>query len=66
LRCNEYEEWKKVSLIINNELGSNDFSILDEWSKNSSDYDYDKVKQFYDNIKPKDNGLKIGTLKKNG
>ena len=53
-----------VALIINNELGFNGFEILNEWSKLSSNYDYNKVSNFYKNIKPKDNGLKIGSLKK--
>ena len=42
----------------------NGLELLDEWSQNSKSYDKSKVESFYKNIKPKDNGLKIGTLKK--
>ena len=63
-RCENYDDWMKVGLIINNELGINGSEIFNEWSKNSTKYNKDKVKTFYDNIKPKENGLKIGTLKK--
>ena len=59
-----YENWLNVALIINNELGFNGWDILDEWSKTAKNYDYEKNKKFYNNIKPKENGLKIGTLKK--
>ena len=54
----------QVALIINNEMGFNGLDVLDEWSKTSSNYNSTKVSNFYKNIKPKDNGLKIGTLKK--
>ena len=64
LRCDNYDEWMKIGLIINNEIGYNGLELLDEWSKNSESYDKSKVESFYKNIKPKDNGLKIGTLKK--
>ena len=63
-RYDEYEEWRNIGFIINNELGKNGFDIFDNWSKQSNKYDYEKVKAFYENIKPKDNGLKIATLKK--
>jgi len=61
---NDYEKWRDIALIINNELGLNGFNILNEWSKNGENYDEEAVKKFYYNIKPKSNGLKIGTLKK--
>ena len=64
LRCDNYDEWMKIGLIINNEIGYNGLELLDEWSKNSISYDKSKVESFYKNIKTKDNGLKIGTLKK--
>ena len=60
----DYEKWRDVALIINNELGLEGYDILNKWSKSGSNYDESKVKQFYFNIKPKTNGLKIGTLKK--
>ena len=63
-RYDEYEEWRNIGFIINNELGKNGFDIFDNWSKQSNKYDYEKVKAFYENIKQKDNGLKIATLKK--
>ena len=63
-RYNDYEEWCKVALIINNELGFNGLELLDNWSQNSENYDKLTVESFYKNIKPKENGLKIGTLKK--
>lgn len=59
-----YEDWMKVALIINNELGGAGLDILHEWSEQSEKYNYDSVTSFYNNIKPKDNGLKIGSLKK--
>ena len=62
-RYNDYEEWSKIALIINNELGYNGLELLNEWSNNSKSYDKTKVENFYKNIKPKENGLKIGTLK---
>jgi len=63
-RYNDYEEWCKIALIINNEIGYNGLELLDLWSQNSESYDKSKVESFYKNIKPKENGLKIGTLKK--
>ena len=61
---NEFENWRAVALIINNELGYSGLDILLKWSSDGKDYDKSKVEQFYKNIKPKENGLKIGTLKK--
>ena len=58
IRYNDYEEWCKVALIINNELGFNGLELLDNWSQNSESYDKLKVESFYKNIKPKENGLK--------
>ena len=63
-RFDDYEEWSKIALIINNELGYNGLELLDEWSQNCESYDKIKVESFYKNIKPKENRLKIGTLKK--
>lgn len=63
-KFDDYENWRDVALIINNELGFNGYDILNDWSKNGSNYNESKVKQFYFNIKPKTNGLKIGSLKK--
>ena len=63
-RFDDYEEWSKIALIINNELGYNGLELLDEWSQNCESYDKTKVESFYKNIKPKENRLKIGTLKK--
>ena len=53
-----------MALIINNELGYNGLEVLLKWSSGDDGYDKAKVEQFYKNIKPKENGLKIGTLKK--
>ena len=61
---NDYEKWRDVALIINNELGFSGYDILNKWSETGLNYDESKVRQFYFNIKPKTNGLKIGTLKK--
>jgi hypothetical protein len=63
-RCDNYDDWIKIGFIINNEMGINGLNIFDKWSQLSSKYDSEKVKTFYNNIKPKENGLKIGTLKK--
>ena len=38
-RYNDYEEWCKVALIINNELGFNGLELLDNWSQNSENYE---------------------------
>lgn len=59
----DYNDWSNVALIINNELGYNGFNILDEWSRGGKNYNYEKNKAFYNNIKPKEDGLRIGTLK---
>jgi len=40
------------------------YDILNKWYENGSNYDEAKVKQFYYNIKPKNNGLKMGTINK--
>ncbi len=61
---NNYEQWCNIALIINNELGYNGLDILNNWSSDGEGYDKNKVEQFYKNIKPKENGLKIGSLKK--
>jgi len=61
---NDFDKWRDIALIINNELGYNGFDILNEWSSNGNGYNKVKVELFYKNIKPKDNGLKIGSLKK--
>ena len=61
---NDFEKWRDIALIINNELGYNGLDVLQKWSSDAKDYDKSKVEQFYKNIKPKENGLKIGTLKK--
>ena len=58
------EKWRDIALIINNELGYNGLEVLINWSSNGEGYDKLKVEQFYKNIKPKDSGLKIGSLKK--
>lgn len=64
-RFDNYDDWIKIGFIINNEMGINGFDIFDKYSKLSSKYDSEKVKKFYNNIKPKETGgLKIGTLKK--
>ena len=64
INSDNYDIWIYVALIINNELGFNGFEILNDWSKLSCNYDYNRVYNFYKNIKPKDNGLKIIYLKK--
>ena len=64
-RCDNYDDWIKVGFIINNEMGINGYNIFDDWSKLSQKYDKEKVRIFYNNIKPKEHGgIKIGTLKK--
>ena len=60
---NEFENWRTIALIINNELGYSGLDVLHKWSSDGEGYDKSKVEQFYKNIKPKENGLKIGTLK---
>jgi phage/plasmid-associated DNA primase len=64
IQADNYDVWMKVALIINNELGFNGLDVLDEWSKTGCNYNDVKVANFYKDIKPKDNGLKIGSLKK--
>jgi putative DNA primase/helicase len=61
---NDFEQWRDIAFIIHHELGYNGLDILKNWSSDGNGYDQTKVEQFYKNIKPKDNGLKIGTLKK--
>ena len=60
----EFEKWRTIALIVNNELGFSGLDVLHKWSSDGDGYDKSKVEQFYKNIKPKENGLKIGTLKK--
>jgi hypothetical protein len=63
-RCDDFDEWKKVGLIMNNELGSDGYEIFDEWSSSNSDkYDRDAVKDFYERINRLEGGLTIGSLK---
>lgn len=64
IQADNYDVWMQVALIINNELGGNGLDVLDEWSQTGSNYNSSKVSNFYKQIKPKDNGLKIGSLKK--
>ena len=64
IKADNYDSWMQVALIINNEMGGNGLDVLDEWSQTSTSYNSTKVSNFYKNIKPKDNGLKIGSLKK--
>ena len=61
---NEFENWRDIALIINNELGYSGLDVLLKWSSDGEGYEKLKVEQFYKNIKPKESGLKIGTLKK--
>lgn len=61
---NDYENWSIIALAINNELGYNGLETLINWSSDGEGFDKSKVEQFYKNIKPKENGVKIGTLKK--
>lgn len=61
---NDFEKWRDIALIINNELGYNGLEVLINWSSDGEGFDEVKVEQFYKNIKPKENGLKIGTLKR--
>ena len=63
-KYDDYDDWRNVGFIINNELGYNGLDIFLKWSEQSNKYNKKEVKTFYRNIKPKDNGLKIGTLKK--
>ena len=51
LRCDNYDEWMKIGLIINNKIGYNGLELLDEWSQNCESYDKTKVESFYKNIK---------------
>ena len=61
-RCNNYNDWLRVKFILNNELGTEGYNIFDEWSQKSEKYDKDETYNFYNDIKIKDDGLKIGTL----
>jgi hypothetical protein len=63
---NDYEEWRKIGLAIPNILNRSDegFEMLNDWSSGGENYDFEKVKKFYYNVKNNKDGLKIGTLKK--
>jgi hypothetical protein len=45
-----YDNWSTVAFVINNELGYNGLSILDEWSSTSSNYNKYEVEKFYKNL----------------
>ena len=67
LKCisaHDYDTWLQVALILKHELGENGLDILHAWSKTDYLYDAVKVAKFYNNIKTKENGLKIGSLRK--
>lgn len=57
-----YDLWRNVGFIINNELGKDGYELYDEFSKPSKKYNEDEVRKFYFNIDKKEDGLKIGTL----
>lgn len=66
-RATDFEDWRNVGFIINNELGEDGFELFDEFSQRTtkkSDYNKTNVFKFYSNIKKKDSGLKIGSLHK--
>lgn len=64
ISAHDYDTWLQVTMILKNELGSNGLEILHGWSKTDYCYDSVKVEKFYKNIKTKENGLKIGSLRK--
>lgn len=61
---NDFELWRNVGFVINNELGDDGYELFDEFSKQSKKYNKSEVFKFYSNIKKKDSGLKIGSLYK--
>ena len=60
----EYDDWSKVALMMKSIVGGDKGKyLLNEWSKTASNYNKEKVNNFYDNITPKEDGLRIGTLR---
>lgn len=62
-RADDYENWRNVGFIINNELDDSGHNLFIDFSKRSSKYNDKEVNKFYFGIKKKDSGLRLPTLK---
>lgn len=63
-RAEEYDMWRNVMLILNNELGKDGIDLAHMFSKKSiGNYNEKSVNEFYYRIKKNDSGLKLATLK---
>jgi len=63
-RAREYNMWRNIMLIINNELGKDGIDLAHKFSKKSMEhYNEKSVNEFYYRIKKNDSGLKLPTLK---
>jgi len=60
----DYEKWRNVGFIINNELEDDGYIVFKDFSKQSNKFNEKECYSFYSNIKKKDSGLKIGSLHK--
>jgi len=61
LRADTYEYWLNVGFVLFNELGDNGFNIWREWSKQSSKYDEQVIKNKWGGFQK--SNLTIATLK---
>lgn len=63
-RAKEYDMWRNIMLILNNELGKDGIDLAHMFSKKSiGNYNEKSVNEFYYRIKKNDSGLKLATLK---
>ncbi len=63
-RAKDYETWRNVVFIINNELGKEGIDLAIEFSKKClAKFNEKKIYDFYYNIKKNESGLKLPTLK---
>jgi hypothetical protein len=64
-RADDFESWRNIGFVINNELGDEGYQLFKDFSKRCCEkFDEKAVYKFYSNIKKKDSGLKLGSLHK--
>jgi len=61
-RADNWEEWRDIAFIINNELGDEGLELFQAFSSRSEKYDSTKDDKWYLNLRKNDSGLFIGSL----
>ena len=61
-RADNWEEWRDIAFIINNELGDEGLELFQAFSSRSEKYDSIKDDKWYLNLRKNDSGLFIGSL----